>query len=164
LQAFLDRSENDLKDPAARLLCLGLGLIFLGKGEAADAARTAIEAIDRPIKRYLDVTVETCAYAGSGSVLEVQKLLGVLSEHLEDDEKDPMKGIHQEVACLGLALVAMGEDLSTEMALRALDHVLQYGEVNIRRAVPLALAMLSVSNPRTTLPHASRRSEAAARR
>jgi 26S proteasome regulatory subunit N1 len=68
----------------------------------------------------------------------------------EDDEKDPLKNQHQEVAVLGLALCAMGEEVSTEMALRALDHVLQYGEVNVRRAVPLALALLSVSNPRTT--------------
>ena len=50
-----------------------------------------------------------------------------------------MKGIHQEVAVLGIAQIAMGEDLGAEMALRALDHVLQYGEVNVRRVVPLAL-------------------------
>jgi len=49
---------------------------------------------------------------------------------------------------LGVALIASGEELSSEMALRSLDHVLQYGEVNVRRAVPLALGLLSVSYPR----------------
>jgi hypothetical protein len=35
------------------------------------------------------MVVETCAYAGTGSVIEVQKLLAVLAEHIEDVEKDP---------------------------------------------------------------------------
>jgi len=59
-----------------------------------------------------------------------------------------MKNMHQEVAVLGLAMTAMGDELNTEMALRAVDHVLQYAELNIRRAIPLALGLLSISNPR----------------
>jgi len=34
------------------------------------------------------------------------------------------------------------------MALRAFNHLLQYGEPTIKRSVPLALALLSASNPR----------------
>ena len=60
-------------------------------------------------------------------------------------------GLHQEVAVLGIAMVAMGEELAQEMALRSLDHVLQYGEANVRRVVPLALGLLSLSNPRLTV-------------
>jgi 26S proteasome regulatory subunit N1 len=33
------------------------------------------------------------------------------------------------------------------MALRSFDNILQYCEVNVRRAVPLALGLLSISNP-----------------
>jgi 26S proteasome regulatory subunit N1 len=33
------------------------------------------------------------------------------------------------------------------MIVRSFDHLLQYGEVNIRRAVPLALGVLSISKP-----------------
>merc|ERR1719160_1197013 len=37
------------------------------------------------------------------------------------------------------------------MSVRALDHILQYGEITLRRAVPLALAMLHISNPKVTV-------------
>merc|ERR1719329_1492241 len=33
------------------------------------------------------------------------------------------------------------------MMLRTLDHILQHGEVNLRRALPLSLGLLSISNP-----------------
>lgn len=71
--------------------------------------------------------------------------------------------MHQSAAVLGLAAVTLGEELGGEMALRCvrflfgvqpnrvdrtLDHALQYGELCVRRAIPLALALLSVSNPR----------------
>lgn len=48
---------------------------------------------------------------------------------------------------LGLAVVALGEELGSDMILRSLDNLLQYGEVNIRRAVPLAYALVSICNP-----------------
>eukprot|EP00173_Palmaria_palmata_P004062 Plantae.Rhodophyta-Palmaria_palmata.ctg4779.p1 GENE.Plantae.Rhodophyta-Palmaria_palmata.ctg4779~~Plantae.Rhodophyta-Palmaria_palmata.ctg4779.p1 ORF type:complete len:288 (+),score=55.28 Plantae.Rhodophyta-Palmaria_palmata.ctg4779:375-1238(+) len=41
----------------------------------------------------------------------------------------------------------MGEDLGSEMAIRAFGHLMQYGDPSVRRVVPLALALLSVSNP-----------------
>lgn len=148
IQGFLDRTETDLKDSVARLMCLGLGLVFLGKGEEAETTLLTIAAIEHPINKYLETTVKSCASAASRSVLDVQSLLGVLSEHMDDDEKNPLANAHQSVAVIGVALTCVGDDLTEAMALRALDHVLQYGEVNIRRAVPLALALLSVSNPR----------------
>ena len=45
----------------------------------------------------------------------------------------------------------MGEDLSTDMAIRSLTQVLRYGEPVIRRAVPIALALLTTSNPKLTV-------------
>ena len=53
----------------------------------------------------------------------------------------------QAVAVLGLGLIAMGEDIGSEMLTRTLSHLMRYCEPVIRRAVPLALAMCSVSNP-----------------
>ena len=49
-------------------------------------------------------------------------------------------------------MVAMGEELGLEMAIRSLEHLLQYGEQNIRRAVPLALGLLCISNPKVINP------------
>lgn len=45
-------------------------------------------------------------------------------------------------------MVAMEEELGSDMAIRSLEHLLQYGEDNIRRAVPLALGLLCISNPK----------------
>jgi hypothetical protein len=74
----------------------------------------------------------------------VQKLLGICSHHLEKGET------HQGPAVLGIALIAMAEELGLEMAVRSLERLLQYGEQNIRRAVPLALGILCISNPKVT--------------
>ena len=49
---------------------------------------------------------------------------------------------------LGIAMVAMAEELGLDMAIRSLEHLLQYGEQNIRKAVPLALGLLCISNPK----------------
>ncbi len=48
---------------------------------------------------------------------------------------------------IGLALVAMAEPLGSQMAGRSLEHMLQYGEPAVRRAVPLAIAVLNISSP-----------------
>jgi len=77
--------------------------------------------------------------------LKIQKLLDVAGDHLED------KNSHQGVAVLGIAMIAMGEEIGGDMAIRAADHMLQYGEPVVRRAVPLALGLLSISNPRVTV-------------
>jgi len=76
------------------------------------------------------------------SFLQVQNLLGHCSQHLDKGET------HQGPAVLGIAMVAMAEELGLEMAIRSLEHLLQYGEQNIRRAVPLALGLLCISNPK----------------
>jgi 26S proteasome regulatory subunit N1 len=48
---------------------------------------------------------------------------------------------------LGIALIAMAEPLGAQMATRMLEHLLAYGEPPVRRCVPLALALLHVSDP-----------------
>lgn len=39
----------------------------------------------------------------------------------------------QAAAVLGIALVTLGDDIGSEMALRTFDHLLHYGELPIRR-------------------------------
>ena len=145
LQGMLDRSEKVMEDTMARFACLGLGLLFLGRQEAADITMEALQAVPGQIGKYCSFTVETCAYAGSGNVIKIQKLLGVCAEHLEENNS------HQGVALLGIALVAMGEEMGADMSARSFEHMLQYGEVNLRRVVPLAVGILHMSNPKPTV-------------
>lgn len=66
-------------------------------------------------------------------------------------ESQRLSSAQQAVAVLGLAMVAMGEELGAEMLIRTFGHLLQYGDPVIRRVVPLAVGLLSVSNPKLAL-------------
>jgi 26S proteasome regulatory subunit N1 len=248
LTALMARPAHELATPGAKQMALGLGLLFLGRQEAAEAtAEVARAALHPKIARYASVTLDALAYAGTGNVLKVQELLAVCGEHPEaehraeqerreaaakaeadaaaaakakaaaaaaatvpaaaapaaaaavpaggeaaaaadadaaapsaeakkeegeeaankeeeggegaekkpkdgdDDDDDaadaPWRSHHQSPAVLGLALVASAEPLGAQMAARALDHLLQYGDPAVRRAVPLALALLHASDP-----------------
>ena len=73
------------------------------------------------------------------------------SSATKEEPKSKLDGSHQGVAVLGISLIAMGEEIGAQMALRTFRHLLQYGEPVIRRAVPLALALLSASNPQLSI-------------
>ncbi|KAG2717390.1 hypothetical protein I3843_03G174900 [Carya illinoinensis] len=143
--ALMDRSDSELGEPLTRLLPLGLGLLYLGKQESVEATAEVSKTFNEKIRRYCDMTLLSCAYAGTGNVLKVQNLLSHCSQHLDKGET------HQGPAVLGIAMVAMAEELGLEMAIRSLEHLLQYGEQNIRRAVPLALGLLCISNPKAAV-------------
>ncbi|CAH1786305.1 unnamed protein product [Owenia fusiformis] len=66
----------------------------------------------------------------------------------ENEKKRADLAAHQGVAVLGIALISMGEEIGSEMAFRATGNLLRYGEPVIKRSVPLALALLSTSNPK----------------
>eukprot|EP01083_Nonionella_stella_P280239 953271_1 len=141
VQKLMEASDEDLDHSHARYLCLGLGLLFLGKMENADAMLEAVKTIEHKIGKYAAVLLDTCAYAGSGNVLKVQEMLHHCAEHLTEDAE------HQAAAVIGIGLITMGESVGSEMALRSFDHLLHYCELPVKRAVPLALAILHVSNP-----------------
>jgi len=177
LQVIMERSETELKDTYARFLPLGLGLIYLARQEAAEAIIAALEVITEPFRSMATTMVEICAYAGTGNVLKVQQLLHICSEHYEssdksdsdskdknakdkDKEKESQKekeerekdlSSTQAVAVIGIALIAMGEEIGAEMAFRSFGNLLRYCEPVIRRSVPLALGLLSVSNPKLNI-------------
>ena len=68
----------------------------------------------------------------------------------EEDQSSLKKSndLHQSFyAVLGIATTVMGEDIGKEMSLRHFSHLMHYGNDYIKRAVPLALSLLSVSNP-----------------
>merc|ERR1719334_1367159 len=168
LQTLMEKSDADMKDTFAKFLPLGIGLCYLGKQDAAEATIAALEVIPEPFRQLAVTLVEICAYAGTGNVLKIQQLLHICSEHYEQDKETPKEkkkddkkedkeekkedgpldlSGQQAIAVLGLGLIAMGEDIGSEMLTRTLSHLMRYCEPVIRRAVPLALAMVSVSNP-----------------
>eukprot|EP01041_Mallomonas_annulata_P006987 gene6987-14202_t len=141
VQRLMEATETELNQSATRFLCLGLGLLYLGKGELADAMLEAVKTVDHRIGKYAEITLETCAHAGTGNVLKVQRMLLICAEHLTENAE------HQAVAVLGIALTALGEDIGTEMSLRTFEHLLHYGGLPVKRVVPLAMALLYVSHP-----------------
>ncbi|CAG2065993.1 unnamed protein product, partial [Timema podura] len=90
--------------------------------------------------------LQICAYAGTGDVLMIQELLHICSEHYSQEEKDEsiLKNIEkkeseknlegekkhdlssmQGVATLGVALIAMGEEIGNEMSTRIFGNLVR---------------------------------------
>jgi 26S proteasome regulatory subunit N1 len=68
----MEKEEKDLENPFTRIFALGLGLLFLGKQDLADATIEATQVIpNKQFADFLSLVVETCAYAGSGNVLKI---------------------------------------------------------------------------------------------
>lgn len=169
MQVLIEKPELEVKDSFARFLPLALGLCYLGKQEASDAIQAALEVIQNQAFKALSTTlVDICAYAATGNVLKIQHLLHLCSEKLDKDSSEEASGSkkssssnqkndisdsswQQAVATIGIALIAMAEDVSCDMAFRTFGHLLRYGEPMIKRAVPLALAIISVSNPKLNI-------------
>jgi len=148
LQTLIERQavEGALSGTWPHFFAVGLGLLYLGQQDGVEATLAALDAITHPVGKYAKLTVQSMAYANSGDVLHVQKMMHCCSEHLEEAE-----ALHQAVAVIGIGLIAMGEEIGTDMSLRGLEHLLQYGDLPMRRAVPLALALLHISNPKVTV-------------
>ncbi|TDZ14708.1 26S proteasome regulatory subunit rpn-1 [Colletotrichum orbiculare MAFF 240422] len=142
-----DERKNQLTDKWTRFLALGLGLLYFGRQEEVDVILETLKAVDHPMAKPTAVLAEICAWAGTGAVLKIQELLHICNEHIEDSDEKKGDELLQSYAVLGIALVAMGEDVGQEMVLRQFGHLMHYGEPNIRRAVPLAMGLISPSNP-----------------
>jgi 26S proteasome regulatory subunit N1 len=146
LQTLMERPETQLNMTVARYFAVGLALLFLGQQESCDAVLEATKTITHPIGRYAAVCIESSAYVGTGNVLKVQKMLHHCLE--KPEEKD---SAFQSVAVIGIALIATSEDIGNDMALRMINHLLQYGNQTIKRALPIALGLLNLSNPRVNI-------------
>ncbi|KAK6202149.1 proteasome regulatory particle base subunit [Pestalotiopsis sp. IQ-011] len=142
-----DGRKSQLTDKWTRFLALGLGLLFFGRQEEVEVILETLKAVDHPSAKPSGLLAEICAWAGTGAVLKIQELLHICNEHVEDSDEKKGDELLQAYAVLGIGLVAMGEDVGQEMTLRHFGHLMHYGEPNIRRAVPLAMGLISPSNP-----------------
>ncbi|KAG0708026.1 armadillo-type protein [Suillus ampliporus] len=128
LQTLMERDDNALDEKWGRFMALGLALLYVG----------AFPRIQHPISRQAQILVEVCSFVATGNVLRVQRLL-----HLREKPDDTF----QSFAVLGIAMIAMGEDIGTDMSMRQFNHLMHYGDPIIRKSVPLALGLISASNP-----------------
>ncbi|KAJ7145355.1 armadillo-type protein [Mycena crocata] len=168
-----ERADTGLDEKWAKFMALGLGLLYLGLQDASDTTIETLKAIEHPISKTAQIVVEACAFAGSGNVLKVQAMLHHCDEHIDTKEKEADKDekkeekkdesaegakeeakpevkqddTFQSFAVLAVALISMGEDIGAEMSLRQFHHLMHYGEPVIRKSVPLAIGLVSVSNP-----------------
>ncbi|KAF5383134.1 hypothetical protein D9615_005031 [Tricholomella constricta] len=168
LMEKFDRDDKSLDEKWARFMALGLGLLYLGLQDASDATIETLKAIDHPISKTAQIMVEACSFAGTGNVLKVQAMLHHCDEHIDasggDKEKEKEKDkenkeenkeakeekrddTFQAFAVLAVALIAMGEDIGAEMSLRQFNHLMHYGGPITRKSVPLAIGLVSTSNP-----------------
>jgi 26S proteasome regulatory subunit N1 len=163
MQTLLERDTSQLSDKWTRFMALGLGLLYMGKYEDTEEVIETLRALEHPVSQIVEILVTICSYSGTGNVLQIQKLLhdctarpepktdgGQDEQHqegekTEDDTKQ--ETIYQGYSVLGVALIAMGEEIGQEMVLRHFGHLMHYGDSHIRRAVPLAMGLVSASNP-----------------
>ncbi|ETW75927.1 hypothetical protein HETIRDRAFT_54132 [Heterobasidion irregulare TC 32-1] len=161
LQTLMERDDKVLEEKWARFMGLGLALLYLGEhpSDSYDATIETLKAIPHQVSKQVQILVEMCAFAGTGNVLRVQSMLHHCDEHIEknkgrsEDDPDkkaeesmPIDDTFQGFAVLGIALLAMGEDVGAEMSLRQFNHLMHYGEPVIRKTVPLAIGLVSASN------------------
>ena len=144
---FEEERQKQLKDKWTRFMTLGLALLYFGRQEQVEVILETLKAIDHPMAKPAVVLVEVCAWAGTGAVLKLQELLHICNDHIEDGDEKRGEELLQSYAVIGLALIAMGEDVGQDMVLRQFGHLMHYGEANIRKAVPLAMGLISPSNP-----------------
>lgn len=142
-----EERQKQLKDKWTRFMSLGLALLFFGRQEEVEVILETLKAIEHPMAKPAAVLAEVCAWAGTGTVLKLQELLHLCNDHIEDGDDKKGDELIQTYAVLGLSLIAMGEEVGQEMVLRQFGHLMHYGEANIRKAVPLAMGLISPSNP-----------------
>ncbi|KDQ60190.1 hypothetical protein JAAARDRAFT_711978 [Jaapia argillacea MUCL 33604] len=172
LQTLMEREDKVLEEKWGRFMALGLALLYVGLQDQSDATIETLKAIPHPISKQAQILVDVCSFAGTGNVLKVQEMLHRCDEHVsakgkekekqeskdekKDDEKEKEEkpkadDTFQAFAVIGIALVAMGEDVGAEMSLRVFNHLMQYGDPMIRKTVPLALGLISASNPQLNI-------------
>ena len=95
-------------------------MFITGRQDISDATIETLKAIPHHISKQAVILVEICSFAGTSNVLKVQSLLHHCSDHIDLEKEDDT---FQAYAVIGIALVAMGEDIGAEMSLRQFNHL-----------------------------------------
>ncbi|KAK9888118.1 hypothetical protein WA026_000390 [Henosepilachna vigintioctopunctata] len=169
LSKIIEMNNNEqLRSPYMRLAALGVALCYMGCKDAIEVPQAAMDVFEEPFRTMIQTMLQMCAYSGTGDVLVVQELLRIVEEkitcrddklrdkfkkdanHKRKDRKNNLEWDYcmgQAVAVLAVAAVSKGEEIGAEMVQRIFGHIGRYGEPVVRKTVPLAIALTSVSNP-----------------
>lgn len=90
------------------------------------------------------VVVESCAYIGSGNILKINEFMSKLNKKVDPEDELTVQEIN--LGLIGMALIAVSEDVGRKMLIRNIHHILQYCHLNIKRTVPIMLAILGIYN------------------
>ncbi|GMG22172.1 unnamed protein product [Ambrosiozyma monospora] len=117
--------------------------------EPADEEDEDDDEIDAKMEGVETADAEaTGADAPGSDATKVKKEDKEETESKKEDDEEELKEdqTYRGYAVLGLGLIAMGEEIGQEMALRHFDHLMHYGTPLIKRAVPLAMGLVSASS------------------
>jgi 26S proteasome regulatory subunit N1 len=133
-----------------KLICCAIG-----RQEASEATIELLKTIEHPLGKQAEILVDVCSYAATGNVLKIQTMLHHCADHApkpKTDEEDkaetpeqdttaaaaegeskeekkedakPSDMTYQAFAVIGIALVAMGEDVGADMSLRQFNHLVR---------------------------------------
>lgn len=139
-----DDDEEEAEDIAAELQeSLGLGIqeepttAGSENQETAESNDSNPDAVMKGTEDATDATKETESAEAKED-----------NEKAEETSKDDNSHTAElAFAVLGIAMIAMGEEIGREMSLRHFGHLMHYGSDEIRRSVPLAMGLISVSDP-----------------
>lgn len=107
------------------------------------ASLAACEVISHPIRQYIEILIEGCAYACTSNVLKIQKMLHIVSQTIEKKDGDENSNNHQTAALLSIGLIAFGEQIGMDMLKRIINHT----DPEVRRTIPLVLTLLGITRP-----------------
>lgn len=156
LSCLMEKDDKQLLEPCARLLVLAIGALFVGRTDQAESVLDATQALSPVIRQYTEVVIRCFAFAGTGNVMEQQKLFHLIAEN-EDPEDAETKvsavsavaqgdGAAQAGASTG-ATAANEEDASTAAAAPAADATKSENQpktVNHKAAAVLGIAMIAL--------------------
>ena len=134
-----DLNAKLIDSPYFVLFILGIGLILLGMQKDAELMieATQLENFSQEMRQYIKTLLTACAYAGSGNVSIVQEM-----QHLVAKPKEEIHAKVQSIAVISISLISLGEEIGMEMVTRAYNHFLQFGDTNVKKAVPLAISLV----------------------
>lgn len=131
-----DEDEDEEVDIAPHEAGIAPGAPAIGSDESESGAEDAN-----------DTEMQDASEANESVNTEIETETSSGDKHFNKAE-DRQEAANVKAFCvLGVALIAMGEEIGSEMVMRHFGHLMHYGDAPIRRAVPLAMGLVSASNP-----------------